>query len=65
MLISDLPEDYKEKALSLQKEETGKYFQNDSNQLFWAFDWENSPQGYYFWNECDEARTVQDLPTLV
>lgn len=40
MLISQLPDALKEKALSLQKAEKQKEYKKDSDDLGWAFDWE-------------------------
>lgn len=71
MLISQLPPEIKEKALSLQKQETEDNYSKETDDLSWAFNWEHTgdPNGdknnrWSFWSECFKALTSEDLPEM-
>ena len=71
MLISQLPQEIKEKALSLQKQIKSPY-KKDTDDLGWAFDWEYQKQSneniyllrerWKFWKQCHDAKSPNDLP---
>lgn len=56
MLISQLPKDLRDKAQQNQlNEKDVEMFKRDSDCLGWAFDWEETDEGYEFWEELYRA----------
>ena len=75
MLISQLPANIKDKALSLQKKETKQPYKKDTDNLGWAFDWEYQKQSnenisllrerWKFWKQCYDAKSPNELPSIL
>lgn len=65
MLISQLPQNYKEIALSLQEKTNLDWCSKTTDNLIDAFDWDASPQKHDFWDSCAVAKEESDLPELI
>ena len=50
MKISQLPPDIREIALQRQREEQNPIYNQNSDYVFHAFDWEDTEEGYNTWN---------------
>lgn len=50
-LISQLPEEIKLLAIKRQKECKDKDFSKRTDELFQAFDWSKSSEGWYYWSK--------------
>lgn len=55
MYISELPQDVKEKALEYQRKE--KSYNETTDILAAAFDWQNTTEGYDYWNDWHEKKS--------
>jgi hypothetical protein len=51
MKISQLPPEIKEKAIAYRNVADQEFWNNESDNLFNAFDWGNTEEGRDFWNE--------------
>ena len=63
MKISELPKEIKEKALEYQKEDAEKYewYNETTDQLEDAFDWEKTKEGIKFWSEVNNGIPQQPI----
>lgn len=66
--LNELPDGYRELALANFKEQgkSNDVFYNIGNVIFYSFDWENTKENYYFWNEVYNylLGNISDLPPL-
>jgi hypothetical protein len=63
MKISKLPPEIREKALEYQRNEIDPTYHNNSDDLWTAFDWENTNEKYYFWSQWHQ-KNPQDQNVL-
>lgn len=63
MKISELPPEIREKALEYQRNEIDPTYHNNSDDLWTAFDWENTNEKYYFWSQWHQ-KNPQDQNVL-
>ena len=63
MKWSELPKEYQELEIPKEaKNSLGHDFNNDD--LIHKFHWRHTNQGQDFWNKCEEAKTIDELPPL-
>jgi hypothetical protein len=58
MKWSELPQEYKD------LEKGFDYIISDSDFINLRFDWESTPQGYYFWLGCAVVDSINELPKI-
>jgi hypothetical protein len=68
MKISQLPTGIKEKAIVYRNVADQEFWNNESDNLFNAFDWGNTEEGRFFWRdwhlkEYDLTHQLQQLST--
>lgn len=64
MKISDLPPEYQELAKKRRREQETGYYRKDSNNLNSAFHWASTAEGQQFWEDCDKADKIVQLPSI-
>ena len=62
MKISELPEEVKAKALEYQKNERNPFFNNESDDLKVAFEWNNTEEGYDYWGKWYDKKITLETP---
>ena len=68
MKISQLPPEIKEKAIGYRDVADQGFWNKESDNLFFAFDWGNTEEGRFFWRdwnlkEYDLTHQLQQLST--
>jgi hypothetical protein len=68
MKISQLPPEIKEKAIAYRESADQEFWNNESDNLFNAFDWGNTEEGEFYWEnwhlkEYDLTHQLQQLST--
>ncbi len=61
MKIPELPQEDKEKALKYQSEENDTYYQKDSDNISYAFDWHKTKEGISYWNNLHHSTPTKSV----
>lgn len=62
MLWSELPQEYRDLEKGFDKKECD--FDELEDSILYKFYWDNTPQKDDFWNLCDDAKTIEELPPI-
>lgn len=69
-LFEELPEDWRAKAIANTRHLTNK-FSNLPNAIYYCFDWDETPEGEWFWklinenwDDLDKAREIIERPRI-
>ena len=62
MKWSELPQQYRDLQNTFNKELC--FFVFKCEYLKQKFEWAKTPQGKDFWNECEMAKTISELPQI-
>lgn len=66
MLISQLPLEIRERAQQCQKEEKDiDVFIKNTDDLGFAFDWEETDEGWEYWNDFYKAKNPNEVNVLL